>query len=242
MGIKISIRVKNIRMKISVALFIATASAQDKKVPPRHPLQRLNRLVEFTDEILDTWFEFLPSKDAWKAKFETNAGRMEKNFNRGQQRCGYYDEENLPHGGPERQRREDGSDDLRYDREDPKVGIKQLTTGFRKWAERYLSACSGQKNYQYQINRMNKWNGLLQGHLLTQEKPDCKDRLIFGGFDIVVPYYVTVSNWEVCTGVKDVGSFKAVCEPESKPDDCSQDSWDKLFGECVIDNDIIVKC
>ena len=29
----------------------------------------------------------------------------------------------------------------RYNREDPKVGIKEITTGFRKWAERYLSHC-----------------------------------------------------------------------------------------------------
>ena len=38
-------------------------------------------------------------------------------------------------------------DDLRYDREDPAVGVKQLTTGFSKWAARFLSQCSGQRNY-----------------------------------------------------------------------------------------------
>ena len=95
---------------------------------------------------------------------------MERNFNRGDQRCGYYDEDNLPHGGPELTRkternRRDDDDVFRYDREDPSVGTKQITTGFRKWAERYLAACSGQKQYKHQVNRMNKWNEILQAHL-----------------------------------------------------------------------------
>merc|ERR1711937_176741 len=157
-------------MKFSPALLFAIAAADDKKVPPRHPLQRLNRLTEFTQEIMNDWFNFLPSKDAWIQKFANNAVRMERNFNRGNQRCGFYDEEQLPHGGPERKRRDLGNDVDRYDREHPDVGIKQLTTGYRKWAERYLAACSGQRQYQHQINRMNKWNALLQAHLAAQEE------------------------------------------------------------------------
>ena len=155
-------------MKFSPALLFAVAAAEDKKVPPRHPLQRLNRLTEFTEEILNDWFTFLPSKDSWVAKFAANAERMERNFNRGNQRCGFYDEDQLPHGGPERKRR-DAEDVDRYNREDPSVGVKQLTTGYRKWAERYLSQCSGQRNYQHQVNRMAKWNNLLQGHLANQD-------------------------------------------------------------------------
>ena len=165
----ISIRVKAKTMKFSGAVLFALASADDKKVPPRHPLQRLERLTQFTDEILDAWFQFLPSKDAWKAKFHNNAERMERNFNRGNQRCGHYDENQLPHGGPAERKRRDLDDVDRYNREDPSEGIKQLTTGFRKWAERYLSQCSGQRNYQHQINRMNKWNTTLQAHLAGQE-------------------------------------------------------------------------
>ena len=161
-------------MKFSPAVLVAVATAQDgdRKVPPRHPLQRLNRLVEFTEEIMNDWFSFLPSQQAWITKFATNAERMERNFNRGNQRCGFYDENQLPHGGPsERRKREIDADSIwdRYDREDPSVGTKQITTGFRKWAERYLSECSGQKNFNYQVNRMNKWNGLLQAHLANNE-------------------------------------------------------------------------
>ena len=160
-------------MKISPAVIVAVASAQngEKKVPPRHPLQRLNRLVEFTEEIMNDWFSFLPSQQAWIDKFATNAERMERNFNRGNQRCGFYDENQLPHGGPSDDRKRRDADDVdRYDREDPSVGVKQLTTGFSKWATRYLSQCSGQKNYQYQVNRMNKWNSALQGHLNSNKR------------------------------------------------------------------------
>ena len=91
---------------------------------------------------------------------------MERNFERGNQRCGFFDYQ-LPHGGPAPKNEPwfDTEDDLRYDREDPWVGIKQITTGFRKWAQRYLSECSGQKNYQYQVKRMNRWRKLLQQKL-----------------------------------------------------------------------------
>merc|ERR1712131_287223 len=166
MGIKISIRVleKKQKMKFSAAVLATWGTAQDadRKVPPRHPLQRLNRLVEFSHELLDDWYTWLPSQQSWKGNFE-----------RGNQRCGFYDENQLPHGGPsERRKREIDADSIweRYDREDPSVGTKQITTGFRKWAERYLSECSGQRNYNYQVNRMNKWNGLLQDHLLANQE------------------------------------------------------------------------
>jgi hypothetical protein len=159
------------------ALALAQKNDDDRKVPPRHPLQRLARLVEFSHKNLDDWFTFLPSKDAWKSKFTVNAVRMERNFLRGEQRCGFYNQAQLPHGGPERKRREvddydyqyDYSDDgLRYDMMDPAKGSKQITTGFRKWAERYLSACFGQRTYDHQVKRMNKWNQKLQAHLLNQ--------------------------------------------------------------------------
>ena len=86
----------------------------------------------------------------------------------------FYDENQLPHGGPAEDAEERKRRDLdifdRYDREDPIVGTKQITTGFRKWAERFLSQCSGQRNYNFQVNRMNKWNGLLQDHLSSSNE------------------------------------------------------------------------
>lgn len=84
-------------MKLSSALVVAAYAQQDaKKVPPRHPLQRLERLVEFGNEIMDDWFDFLPSKMSWQNKFRRNADRMSLAF----VRCGYYDENLMPHGGP----------------------------------------------------------------------------------------------------------------------------------------------
>merc|ERR1711979_131866 len=97
MGTKNSIRVEKIissKMKFSAAILATVALAEEKKVPPRHPLQRLNRLTVFSEEILTDWFGFLPSQQKWIEKFARNAGRMEQNFNRGNQRCGFYDENN----------------------------------------------------------------------------------------------------------------------------------------------------
>ena len=157
-------------MKFSTAVLVAVVSADDKKVPPRHPLQRLKRLTEFSAELLTDWYPWLPSKHAWITKFETNAERMRRNFERGNQRCGYYNENLLPHGGPgPNRKRRDDDDVLRYNTEDPAIGTKQITTGYRKWAWRYISACSGQKNYQYQVNRMSKWNDELQAHLARNQ-------------------------------------------------------------------------
>ena len=151
-------------MKLSLALLSAVAVADDKKVPPRHPLQRLNKLVQFSEELMNDWYSFLPSQQNWINKFAANADRMEKNFNRGNQKCGFYDADNLPHGGPDRERRA-ADDEMRYDRTDPVVGTRQITRGFSKWAQRYISACSGQKTNKYQVNRMNRWNDKLQQHL-----------------------------------------------------------------------------
>ena len=67
----------------------------------------------------------------------------------------------LAHGGPknDRQRRDLSFD--RYDREDPCIGMKQIITGFSKWSNRYIAACSGQKNHSYQSKRMTRWLGIL---------------------------------------------------------------------------------
>ena len=154
-------------MKLTVALLAAVATADDKKVPPRHPSQRLNTLKRFGEEILNEWFSFMPRKDNWIRKFKDNAARMERNFRRQDQKCGHYDATQLPHGGPaDRKRREDDDDEfLRYDQTDPCRGIKQITTGYRKWAQRYISQCGGQRNHKHIVNRMNKWNKTLAGKL-----------------------------------------------------------------------------
>ena len=151
-------------MKLSTICLAGLASATEKKVPPRHPLQRLNRLVEFTSEILNSGaFNNKSEKwiQMWVTKFANNAERMEKNFSRGSQRCGFYDENQLPHGGPSDDRERRDAEFDRYDREDPCTGMKQIITGFSKWSDRYISSCSGQKNHQHQAKRMQKWSDIL---------------------------------------------------------------------------------
>ena len=110
---------------------------------------------------MNEWFDELASKDRWIAKFERNGDRMLAAY----AKCGFYDP-SLPNGGPRARRdAEDDDDDLRYNQNDPREGIKQITTGFRKWAERYIADCSGHRREQHQVKRMNKWNELLQAHL-----------------------------------------------------------------------------
>ena len=81
-------------MKLSQIFLAGLVTADEKKVPPRHPLQRLDRLVQFSDEILNSGaFNNKSNKwiNRWSDKFSINADRMKKNFMRGNQRCGFYD-------------------------------------------------------------------------------------------------------------------------------------------------------
>ncbi len=158
-------------MKLTVATIVAVASAQnEKKVPPRHPLQRLNKLNKFAAEWCNANLDERGAAN-WEAKFDRNVARFERRF----ELCGFYDENQLPHGGPkaeDRKRREE--DDLafldcegslcpRYDKNNPVRGIQQITKGFAKWAQRYVSTCKLQPAKQ--VERSNKWFGQLTGKL-----------------------------------------------------------------------------
>ena len=138
-------------MKLSVATIVAVASASEKKVPPRHPTARLAKLNKFAAE----WCtDNLNERQAnhWIQKFENNTGRFQRRF----ELCGQYDETNTEGHGAPRERREDEDDILpKYNKDQPLVGIKQITSGFRKWAERYISACKNQPATQ--VARSNLW-------------------------------------------------------------------------------------
>ena len=142
-------------MKVFAATIVAMATAE-KKVPPRHPLQRLTKLNAFANE----WIaDNLSEKQAanWGSKFDKNTARMEKAFDL----CGFYDETS-EHGGPrERRSTTDDSDLTRYDQSNPIRGIQQITKGFAKWAQRYIAECKVQPAKQ--VDRMNKWQGQLVG-------------------------------------------------------------------------------
>ena len=53
---------------------------------------------------------------------------------------------------------------IRYDKQNPVRGLKQITTGFRKWAQRYINECAGEdgkngkgkNNHSKRANELNK--------------------------------------------------------------------------------------
>merc|ERR1719243_165776 len=115
-------------MKLTQAVLFAVATADDKKVPPRHPLQCLERLVEFSTELLTDHFDFWKRQQKFISKFSKAADRMRDAFERNGEKCGFYDPDLLPHGGPDpaERKRRDLDDIDRYDRVDPWKGTKQI--------------------------------------------------------------------------------------------------------------------
>lgn len=90
-------------MKIAVATTLALAAAQkEKKVPPRHPLQRLAKLSVFYEnffqEMADNEQMRQGEADRRTARAKKFLSNMEAAFNR--DNCGYYDGEGK-HGGPD---------------------------------------------------------------------------------------------------------------------------------------------
>jgi len=213
-------------MKIAIATTFALAAAQEKKVPPRHPTQRLKKLGIF----YENFFAEMAEKGIMKqgeADRRNNRAQgfiadMGKAFNR--PNCGYYSGEGK-HGGPDpnpeinpttgkqrNRRTADNEDDLKeaaiewceeevadgyniggvyteqsdankaeccqldnkfclgaaprsgaanqkaYDRLSDNVQLKwkQITTGTRKWAQRYINNCHGQRKHKLASNRANK--------------------------------------------------------------------------------------
>ena len=131
-------------------------NSQKMGFPPRHPVQRLQRLVEFSADLLSHSFTALRSKDIWIQKFENNAQRMEIAFGR----CGFHNDRK------KRASEEIGTEIGELEKiEYGCIGTKQITTGFAKWAQRYIGNCSGQRTFQHQTNRMDRWNKRLQQFL-----------------------------------------------------------------------------
>lgn len=213
-------------MKLAVAT-IALASAAEKKVPPRHPLNRLNKLKLFYQNFAnDIVADRVNANTA--ARFANRMEGMVDNFQAAFERtnCGYYDE-NSTHGGPDPQpdvrpngkprNRRDADDEVEadfgdyaafcaekagsfneeqlnfccqlssddhtngvdycppgasrsggkknaYDRlsSEPSLKWRQITTGTRKWVQRYIGNCGGQRKRNLGVKRVrnlyNNWN------------------------------------------------------------------------------------
>lgn len=150
-------------MKV-LAVFLASAALAedtDRKVPPKEPMDRIAQLKKHIVRLMDDHFSTCAKADVWETKMSKVADRAAKAFNRVNNSCGYFDPDNASgHGGPERKRRE-GDDDLRYSETDAVASINGITAGMRKWSERYIAACGGQKNHAHIVNHSNKWRAKL---------------------------------------------------------------------------------
>jgi len=224
-----------------VAFGDASKLRTSRKVPPRHPLNRLARLQAFGLKFAD---KFFPGKNEnMKNTILGFTNQMNTSFLR--DNCGFYDADIKPHGGPDpnpemrengkprnptsRRRRDDSSiftdvcmcektagdaesgcsDNLTNDEyemyidlvgnndmcdeedvdcayiddncdvhganlkrsgrkisDNPERAVKQITTGLRKWAERYLNNCHGMRKDEVPRKRArklyNKWLSRVQ--------------------------------------------------------------------------------
>lgn len=222
-------------MKLISSLAIAMVAANEKKVPPRHPLNRLNTLTTFfTNFANDVASPLVGAGYAGRLEKRMHGmtASMEKAFNR--PNCGYYDEstkhggpdpnpENRENGKPRNRRDADDSDaaaldaalgltethdaactdgsfatntvelnqeccakDANYHADcnilprrkggpkktawerlsnDPATKWRQIMTGCRKWAERYINNCAGQRKNNLIKNRTKRVFGKVNDKL-----------------------------------------------------------------------------
>ena len=109
---------------------------------PSDPIDRLDQLVQFSVEVIDNFLANINRVDDWKRKFTKSAERMKNSY----QRCG---EDPVVDAEPE------------WANYDHSTGIKAMgdvTTGFIKWANTYISGCGGHKREKHHVKRMTKWN------------------------------------------------------------------------------------
>jgi hypothetical protein len=170
-------------MRISATLISATAVlAGEKKVPPRHPRNRLKTLTRFTQEWLTKNFRNLLAEshpgdqngerlaNRFTKRFNYWGARLQKLVDDKEKECFFFDP-NSPHGGRTRRDEngtvdehddyaydysEDADDLLRYDKNNPQRGLRQITTGFRKWAQRYISDCPGERKNKAHSQRADR--------------------------------------------------------------------------------------
>lgn len=87
-------------MKATIATIVLSCSAEklktSRKVPPRHPLNRLARLQKFGFAFNEVHFSDSQKVSDTIENFTTN---MKESFER--DNCGFYDSEMKPHGGPD---------------------------------------------------------------------------------------------------------------------------------------------
>ena len=64
---------------------------------------------------------------------------------------------------------------LRYDKNNPIRGLKQITTGFWKWSRRYIAECPGQPKHKHHAKRAkNIYSKILDSYKLLVERQEQK--------------------------------------------------------------------
>jgi len=147
-------------MKLFAFLAVA-AFAEDKKVPPKTPEQRMDQLKSHVSRLMVDHFSECSKIDAWEGKLLKVCDRALKAYNRVARECSFFDP-NAPNGGPgPAEEGDEAGDDTRYSETDAVASIKGITSGIRKWSQRYLAECGGQKNHAHLVNHATKWRNKL---------------------------------------------------------------------------------
>ena len=128
-------------MKFST-MFLAYSTSADEIDDTA--IVKLNYLEKITGEIFSSEAinKSTSWKEGWSERFGRNILRMKNSF----ERCGTHDGEDL--------------DDMLidFDISNPCGALNELTTGYAKWVNQYISSCRGQKKKSHHKNRLKKWN------------------------------------------------------------------------------------
>ncbi|WP_108650892.1 hypothetical protein [Dongshaea marina] len=83
------------------------------------------------------------------------------------------------------------------------------------------------------VTRKSRWlavatMGIAAAFLQACSGSATENKAEVGSQQALPPAYLSVSQWQQCTSEKDMGSWKSVCLPQTKPANCPAKSWDTL--------------
>ena len=130
----------------------------DRKVPPKTPEQRMAQLKSHVGRLMVDHFSGCAKTSSWESKLTKVCNRALAAYERNTRPCSFFDD-GLEHGGPAPEEEED--ENVRYNELDGIASINGITSGIRKWSQRYLAECGGQKNHDHLVNHSNKWRAKL---------------------------------------------------------------------------------
>lgn len=139
-------------MKLFGAILFTAAFAV-KSVPTKTPLERMEQLQRHITRLMADHLSCHKKVGQWESKMNGVCDRAVAAYTRNDRPCSFFDD-GVEHGGPEP---EEEDEELRYNELDAIASINGITSGMRKWSQRYLAACGGQKNNDHLVNHANKW-------------------------------------------------------------------------------------